>query len=491
MSQRLPLAQRDHLLNDQGPYRVIVVDQNSPSSEPADGSWSKPYKTIQAALNAIPTPVPNTVETFYGTTILIGSGFYDEDLTIPATGIIVLVATGIVAIGKSQLMVTTGVPGPVSLRNIVRVAGTSPMTIAPFGNVLLMQTMGRGQFYVSGDIRLEDALQGNQQTLSLIGVHVSGSVIADTNVLAPVLASFYDSYVLGAVRVEGEVQQIHNCQFEGNFIVSPGDSGSGDIWNMIRTTVGGDLTINSYRRIEDCTIAGNVAVTTDPGSGFWIARTDLHGTFSGPVNSFRPDPVTEYMANEDPSFALVPPASKVSMTLPVVGKQRTVFISGAQFQQVIGAGSWVTSEQNGVPCITFTGATGATYVLAASIPFPESNGATDGGVTIDSLVVFYEIGNGQNLDDVRVELHQFETAGTYPAAFVEAGTYAADHDTPAERGLGAPNPNPQAHRLVYTVDSPTAAAGQGRAVWLIFDMTTTPLAPYLWLRGVTVNLTVF
>lgn len=492
MSNRLPLAQRDHLLNDKGPYRVMVVDQNSPSAETPDGSWDKPYKTIQAALNAIPTPVPNTVETFYGTTILIGTGYYDEDLNLPATGNIFLVAKGTVALGKSSLMTTIGVPGPVSLRSIVRVAGTSPMTLAPFGNIFSMQTLGRGQFYVSGDIRVEDAFQGNNQTLSLSGVHVAGSVIADSNVLAPVLATFYDCIVLGSVQVEGEVQQIHDCQFEGNFIVSPGNGGTGDIWNMVRTRVGGNLTISKYRQIVDCTIAGNVTLTgTDPGEGNWISRTDMHGTFSGPANSYRPDPMTEYLASLDPSFVLVPPATKVSMTLPLVAKQRTIFLPGAQFQPVIGAGSWVTSEQNGVPCITFTGATGSTYVLAAAIPMFESDGASDGGVAVDSLVIFYEVGNGQNLDDARVELHQFETGGTYPAAFVEAGTYAADHDTPAERGLGAPNPNPQAHRMVYTIDTPTTAAGQGRAVWLIFDMTTTPLAPYLRLRGVTVNLTVY
>lgn len=55
MSQRLPQSHRDHLLNDRGPYRSVVVDINSTLSVGTpDGTWDKPFTSIQAAVNSFP-----------------------------------------------------------------------------------------------------------------------------------------------------------------------------------------------------------------------------------------------------------------------------------------------------------------------------------------------------------------------------------------------------------------------------------------------------
>jgi len=59
---------------------TVIVDGASTAAS-ADGTAGYPFKTIQAALNARPTPV-NAVEAFTGWYIAVLPGTYEEDLTL-------------------------------------------------------------------------------------------------------------------------------------------------------------------------------------------------------------------------------------------------------------------------------------------------------------------------------------------------------------------------------------------------------------------------
>jgi hypothetical protein len=109
---------------------LMVVNQAYPAGAPEKGTEACPYKSIQAALNAI-GPAANAAEELQAWEVRIASGFYDEDLQIPDLRTIHLNAGG----GGCLLSNTT----LTNLRTIVLDSAAAPAS--PFPKALTITNM--------------------------------------------------------------------------------------------------------------------------------------------------------------------------------------------------------------------------------------------------------------------------------------------------------------------------------------------------------------
>ena len=312
----------------------VVVDKNS-SSSTEDGSWANPYKTIQAALNAKP------VTTDYESTIWtvgVVPGVYEESLTLPAIGRMVLRS-----LGEGEL-VYLGEPG----------ATTQNISWAPNGATTTMKISG---FYVTGtftfsvasgiatpaltltDCTVADAMGGansNPLNVSAIfdGCTITGAVSWDLLMTATSstfsqavttyrVVKFQDTTVTGALTVTGSgnsasmsrcvlgsdatftdgMTRLVDVQITGNLSVT------GPMALVDNVDVGGTTTLGSvapriynsrFTGLVTCTVSafevahsstfGSVTVGAAPTRGFFTCH--LVGNFTGPAGSYRVDAVT-------------------------------------------------------------------------------------------------------------------------------------------------------------------------------------------------------
>jgi hypothetical protein len=261
---------------DSSSSRTMYVDGGKSVTSP-DGSFLKPYTTIQSALDAIGSPT-SIAEAEQQWTVYIESGYYDENLTIPAGRIIQLLCKGPVVLGNG--------PSPSILRNLTYIVdstkefgGIRPvLTIKclAIGESTSTHIARSGAFFISGDFR-RTSTGGTASThdVVLYGVKIGGryTSIDSGFALGQNSLYLYYCYIAGAVSIEMGptssniyLQRAIECEFDGT------------------------ISVTSLGKIIGCEFDGNVTVTSVPSSdlpppGYF--RNDWGSKiFTGPAGSF-------------------------------------------------------------------------------------------------------------------------------------------------------------------------------------------------------------
>lgn len=186
MAYNIPEAVRQAIMAQSGnPFMgsssVIFVNNSDTNTGTPNGTWAHPYRTIQAAVDSLPTwpALP-----FDGTFIWINAGNYDEAVTITKGGSIVMVPLGAVVLGTGLPIGLVGnvwtwppnnhfrsltyyPPNPTGLF-------VSSLTLAP----AVGGGIARGWF-VSGDIILR-VRQGVTPQAGLAGFNATGLLLRGT-----------------------------------------------------------------------------------------------------------------------------------------------------------------------------------------------------------------------------------------------------------------------------------------------------------------------
>jgi len=118
-----------------GPFasRSVYVDQDSTSAT-EDGSTAHPYKTIQAALDAMPAP-GSALEAAEAWFVLVEAGIYEENLVSPANGFVHIRGTALVKIGTAAAAktisrtATTGAYTEPNLLKLENISVTGALTL--------------------------------------------------------------------------------------------------------------------------------------------------------------------------------------------------------------------------------------------------------------------------------------------------------------------------------------------------------------------------
>lgn len=266
---------------------TIVDPVNGDDTTGAFGNLSRPFQTIQAAIDAVPTPaIGDSVGSRTVWTILISPGTYDEELSVDITRKrIILASVGPWNLGTFNsadwapsgtrrnitLFTTDGIVND-GIRN-----GFSIQPMLPAGEGLTTHQAYLTRPRISGQIDVS-AVTGPSLELTL-----SAEIFGTTG------GSGGDSIVGGTAIVQS---YIYHSRLRGRL--------TGANWNFQvneRTRFGGLVTVSGYSTILSCrfdsgmttTSAANAGIT--PG-GFYL--TDFAGTFTGPAGSLRLDGQTNY-----------------------------------------------------------------------------------------------------------------------------------------------------------------------------------------------------
>lgn len=309
---------------------TAYVDNNS-TSVTEDGTSLNPYKTIQAALNAIPTGGG-----LYRT-ITIAPGTYDEALTLPTQSTVTLVP---VSPGTIFLGVPLGTPRNVTWSPVFQSTGIHRMTFE--------------HFVMNGAITVSAPLAGVSPELVLKQCEVAGTTttgtIYDSTV---VLFDFQQTTTSGLVSVDavfaGERSifqaavtaaqggRIANCQFLTSLTIN----GAPTSFEILNTSITTDATLTNCGLLTGVTIGGLLSLAgtkpriynsnitgalTSTGASFDVAHASafyggvtldaiptrgffgcyLAGSFTGPSGSYRVDSTTA----ADSGATLVSPATE-------------------------------------------------------------------------------------------------------------------------------------------------------------------------------------
>ena len=242
-----------------GPFSggQVVVDKSS-TSQIEEGSWQNPYKTIQAALDAMPAPV--SIDTLVWSVIVV-SGLYEEDLVLPPSGYVALspvTAGGLIILGDP-----TGVA-----RSIVWDPVNSGLPAAA-------KLTG---FLVTGDITVTTVTNDFSPSLTLANCQLSNGVntglISDPGLLT---IDFDGCEVEGSVTVDAiiagrnssfagvtcyNLDRMYDSQFQGE-LTTTGDGSQ----ELKRCGFNTNLTFNgTVGQLEDLDIGGNLNVLGAPGA---------------------------------------------------------------------------------------------------------------------------------------------------------------------------------------------------------------------------------
>ena len=251
------------------------------------GDLSKPFLTIQAAIDAVPTPaIGDGAASRTVWTILVSPGTYDEDLSVDITRKRIILAS----VGPWNLGTFNSADwAPSGTRRNITVFTTSPTINDNIRNAFSIQPMlpaGEGltthQAYFTRP-RISGQIDVSGVTGPSLELTLSVEVFGTTG------GSGGDSMVAGTAIVQS---YIYHSRFRGRV--------TGTNWNLQvseRTRFGGLVTVTGYSTILFCrfdsgmttTSAANAGIT--PG-GFY--DTDFAGTFTGPAGSLRLDGATNY-----------------------------------------------------------------------------------------------------------------------------------------------------------------------------------------------------
>lgn len=266
---------------------AIVDPPNGNDATGEFGDLGKPFQTIQAAVNAVPTPaIGDSAGSRTVWVVLVSPGTYDEDLSIDITRKrIILASVGPWNLGtfnsadwapsgtrRNITLFTTDAIVNDGIRN-----GFSIQPMLPAGEGLTTHQAYLTRPRISGMIDVS-AVQGPSLELTL-SVEVFGTTGGSGG----------NSIIGGAAIIQS---YFYHCRFRGML--------SGTNWNFQvneRTRFGGLVNILGYSTILSCRFDAGMTVASaanqgiTPG-GFYL--TDFAGTFTGPAGSLRLDGQTNY-----------------------------------------------------------------------------------------------------------------------------------------------------------------------------------------------------
>lgn len=277
---------------------LAVVAPLDPGSED-DGDTSTPFVTIQGALNAIGVPV-DVADQKTRWSILVVSGQYDEDLTIPQGRRITFVPMGPLTLGDGagadyQSTVPRSITMPVDPlfgeRATLTIGTLIPGCI--YGDRCTQSTA----FDVSGDLLLTGTpTVPEAATVRLMMTRIRGNLDA-----SGVTALAVDLHCTG-VRVDGDVVGTPNML----------------LIHATRSYFRGEVNVRVIGHANACTFGGDLTVTAPPTAagtaalppGFYACDFRNGATYTGPANSLLLDASSNYWFKDD-GWALGGAASKV------------------------------------------------------------------------------------------------------------------------------------------------------------------------------------
>lgn len=321
-----------HVLGSTGSAIVPVVDnffyRNTAIVDPVNGNdatgtfgnLERAFMTIQAALNAIPTPaIGDNAASRNVWTIIIAPATYDQDLAVDIT--------------RKRIILTSW--GPWNLGTF------DSADWAPSGvrrNITLSTTDGtindgiRNSFSVQPMFPAGEGLTTHQSYFTR--PRISGKIDVSA-VAGPSLELTLSCEVFGTTGGSGGDSLVGGTAIVQSYIYHSRMRGmvTGTNWNFQvneRTRFGGLVSVNGYSTILSCRFDAGMTVTSAaPGGiqpdGFYV--TDFVGTFTGPALSFRLDASTDRWFIENGGL-LAGGATKVFYDKPA-RNVRTTAISGA------------------------------------------------------------------------------------------------------------------------------------------------------------------
>ena len=248
------------------------------------GNLGLAFRTIQAALNAIPTPVDGaSARTAW--TIIVSPGTYDEDLTVDLTG------------GKHVTLVSWG-PWNLGLFDAAdwQPSGPARSIAITTANAVVFDSIN-GSFAIQPML---PANTGDETQVAQVQVpRISGQITTtgvfaatpsiDMTVMAVVYGIANDAIVGGAADIN---LRVHRSRMRGTV------AGTGVVLvDATESRFDDLLDIAAYGRCEECFFGdGMTIVSTSPSSnttpGFYDCQ--LQGAFAGPAGSYWFDLVTDY-----------------------------------------------------------------------------------------------------------------------------------------------------------------------------------------------------
>ena len=265
---------------------ALVDPVNGNDATGAFGDLSKPFKTIQAACSAVPTPaIGDNAASRNVWTIIVTPADYDEDLNIDLTRKrIILASWGPWGLGvfNSLDWAPSGTRRNITLTTVDAIIndgirnGFSIQPMLPAGEGLTTHQAYLTRPRISGKIDCSGVLGSIELTLSAEVFGTTGG-------------SGGDSVVAGTCIVQS---YFYHCRFRGMV--------TGVNWNFQvneRTQFGGLVTVNGYSTILSCRFAAGMTTATAPNAGILpggFYDTDFAGTFTGPAGSLRLDGATNY-----------------------------------------------------------------------------------------------------------------------------------------------------------------------------------------------------
>jgi len=266
---------------------AIVDPVNGNDATGAFGDLSKPFKTIQAAINAVPTPaIGDNAASRNVWTVIITPADYDENLAVDITRKrIILASWGPWGLGVFNTLdwAPSGVRRNITLTTTDGVINDGirngfsiqPMLVAGEGLTTHQAYFTRPR--ISGKIDCS-GVAGPSFELTL-----SCEIFGTTG------GSGGDSIVGGASIVQS---YIYHSRLRGKL--------TGANWNFQvneRTRFGGLVTVSGYSTIISCRFDIGMTTTSAANAGILpggFYDTDFAGTFTGPAGSLRLDGPTNY-----------------------------------------------------------------------------------------------------------------------------------------------------------------------------------------------------
>jgi pSer/pThr/pTyr-binding forkhead associated (FHA) protein len=302
-------------------YAYTKFVDMSGSNSTGDGSPSRPYKTIQKAIDELGYPT-NPTDNKNIRHIVVNGGIYPEDITIPPVGVWKLVANGYVTLGNgSGNFLVSSVTGSVYWTN-------NPSLEVPLSSSMrpsLTLTVGYGDIYagsthvayntcgwnITGKFQVSSSgVDFTTTELNLHGVRLTGQMDLNgkkggTNIylekcyLANASTQFNQATTPGTF-----INYAKDCEFDGlvsvdrlDFIKNC-DIGAGVKWNTWTTD---GVVINGF---FGCQIAGNLSSSVGAYRADNLTRAlSPSATFSGAATT-----LTElsYYSASNPSHWILP-----------------------------------------------------------------------------------------------------------------------------------------------------------------------------------------
>lgn len=253
---------------------LYVVARNEHKYK-SDGSFYKPFTTIQEAINRATEDNPTVRKT-----ILIESGIYDEDLTIEGA-----VLLSLVFMGPSTLGDAAGTNfASISARNITWNIGGYGGSPRPTLKIICLG---------GGEVSSTHPAYGT-------GLEISGNlVVTDSNAV-----NVSHELHLTSVKIKGNLTATQsaggcNLYIEKCYLDQALTATVGLMWMAVRTQFDGLVTLQQVGRVSECEFLGGMTVTSTtpmtsglPPNGMF--NTKFSGVFTGPATSLWMDSTTNY-----------------------------------------------------------------------------------------------------------------------------------------------------------------------------------------------------